>query len=69
MLLGDGIYTNLCLHAETDMIATDEDMNMEDQIPMLYYSVSTCFCPFSVIPCTRMFIHLQLYSFYITSNA
>ena len=30
----------MCLHAETDMIATDEHVKMEDQIPMLYYSQS-----------------------------
>ena len=34
-------YTKLCLHAETDM--TYEDLTqMEDQLPMLYYSRSAC---------------------------
>ena len=40
MIHGDG--TNLCLQAETDMIMIlqmKEDMKMEDQILMLYYSV------------------------------
>ena len=44
-------HINLCLQAETDIITTDEDINMEDQILMLYLSqvlcVSTCFCFFS----------------------
>ena len=28
-------HNNLCLQAEMDMITTDEDMKMEDQILML----------------------------------
>ena len=44
----DSNYNNLCLYAETDM--TDEDVTqMEEQLPMLYYSQSTCIAFVSVL--------------------
>ena len=51
VFLGDGTLT--CIYMPKRMITTciDEDIKMEDQIPLLYYSqavcVCTCFCSFS----------------------
>ena len=55
-------HTNLCLQAETDMITTDGDVKMEDQILMLYSSQSLVSLLFKFCHAFHAFTCLYTYS-------